>query len=116
MCDHCLETTLVTLFFPIHYHFMHLYGHPSQPLGMYRNCPVTVGGNIICIDIEVLNAPLDYNILLGHSNTYTISAILSVIHNNMCFPHNGNILIFDQLTYYDPKFETTHQSTISSMT
>jgi len=58
-------------------------GHPSQPLGLYCNCLVTVAGKIICIDVEVIDAPLYYNILLGCSYTYTMSVFASMIRRKM---------------------------------
>lgn len=78
-------------------------GHPSQPLGLYHNYLVTVAGKTVCIDIEVIDAPLDYNILLGHSYTYAMLVFASEIDRKMHFPHNGKIVTIDQLTYYDPK-------------
>lgn len=71
-------------------------GHPSQPLGLYHNYPITVAGKAVCIDIEVIDAPLDYNILLGCIYTYAMSFITFLVHRKMFFPHKGN-------TYYDPK-------------
>ena len=40
-------------------------GHASQPIGLFHNCPITLAGKTVCVDIEVIDAPLDYNILLG---------------------------------------------------
>ena len=34
-------------------------------------------------------------------------------HRKMFFPRNGKIVIIDQLTYYEPKYETSPESTIS---
>ena len=58
----------------------------------------------ICVDVEFIDAPLDYNILLGHSYTYAMSVVPSVVHPKMSFPHNGNIVTIYQLTYYKPKW------------
>ena len=44
-----------------------------------------------------------------------MSVVSYVVHRNMCFPHNGNIVTIVQLTYYDPKSQTSPQSNISSM-
>lgn len=38
-----------------------------------------------------------------------------LVNHNMCFPHNGRIIIVDELKYYDPKSQTSPQSNISSM-
>ena len=40
-------------------------GHSSKPIGMFRNCPINLEGKTIYVDVEVIDAPLDYNILLG---------------------------------------------------
>ena len=69
--------------------------HPSQPLSLYRNCRIIVVGKMFLIDIEVIDAPLDYNILLGHSYTYLMSAVRSAIFHKMWFPQNGNIVTID---------------------
>lgn len=41
---------------------------------MYYNCLVTLGGKIVDVDIEVIDSPLDYNILLDRSYTYAMSS------------------------------------------
>ena len=40
-------------------------GHASKPIGLFHNCPITLVGKMICVDIEVIDAPLDYNIILA---------------------------------------------------
>ena len=90
-------------------------GHSSQPLGMYHNCPVNLTGRIVHVDIEVIDGPLDYNILLGHSYTYAMSVVASTIFHKMCFPHEGKIITIDQLTYYEFASLTSPESIISSI-
>ena len=64
-------------------------GHASQPIGLFRNCPITLAGKTVCVDVEFIDAPLDYNILLGKSYTYAMSAVPSAVFRKMSFPHNG---------------------------
>ena len=52
------------------------------------------------IDIEVFNAQLDYNMLLGWSYIYLMNTITSSLFMMMMFPHEGKFVIVDQLTYY----------------
>jgi len=54
-------------------------GHPSQPLGLYHNFPITTIRNIVSIDIEVIDDPLDYKILLGCTYTYAMLAVTFVV-------------------------------------
>ena len=42
-------------------------GHPSTLIGLYQNFLVFLAGKTVHIDIEVLDAHLDYKILLGWS-------------------------------------------------
>ena len=74
-------------------------GHPSTPIGLFQNVPVYLAGKTVHIDIEVLDAHLDYNILLGRSYIYAMSAIASSIFRIMMFPHEDQIIIVDQLTH-----------------
>ena len=37
--------------------------------GIIPSLPVELGGNIVSIEVEVFNVPLDYNLLLSHSWT-----------------------------------------------
>jgi len=82
---------------------------------MYHNFQVTLVGKTIHIDIEVIDAPLDYNILLGCSYTYAMSVVASAVFHNMFFPHEGKIVTIDQLTYHESASMTPPESVISSI-
>jgi hypothetical protein len=77
-------------------------GRPSSPEGLFQNVPVELGGKTILIDIEVIDAPLDYNILFGRSYMYAMKAVASSIFRTMMFPHNGKIVTIDQVSHYEP--------------
>jgi len=57
---------------------------------------------MILIDIEVINAPLDYNILFGRSYMSAMKFVASSVFHTMLFPHNGKIVTINQLTHYEP--------------
>jgi hypothetical protein len=77
-------------------------GRPSSPEGIFQNVPIELGGKTILIDIEVIDTPLDYNILFGRSYMYAMKAVASSMFRTMMFPHNGKIITIDQLTHYEP--------------
>jgi hypothetical protein len=77
-------------------------GRPSSPKGIFQNAPIELGGKTILIDIEVIDAPLDYNILFGCSYMYAMKVITSSLFRMMMFPHNEKIITIDQLTHYEP--------------
>ena len=78
-------------------------GHPTKSQGILPHVPITLVGKTVLIDIEVVNAQLDYNLLLGRSYMYTMRAVASTIFRLMMFPHKGKIVMVDQLTYHDPQ-------------
>ena len=59
-------------------------------------------GKTILIDIEVIDAPLDYNILFGRSHMYAMKAVASSVFRTIMFPHNEKIITVDQVSYYEP--------------
>jgi hypothetical protein len=72
-------------------------GRPSSPEGLFQNVPVELGGKTILIDIEFIDAPLDYNILFGCSYMYTMKVVASSVFHTMMSPHNGKIITIDQV-------------------
>jgi hypothetical protein len=77
-------------------------GRPSSPKGLFQNVPVELRGKTILIDIKVIDAPLDYNILFGHSYMYSMKVVASFVFRTMMFPHNGKIVTIDQVSHYEP--------------
>jgi hypothetical protein len=52
-------------------------GHGFQPHRLLQYFVVTLKGKTISVDIEVVDAPLDYNLLLGRSWFYAMTIISS---------------------------------------
>jgi hypothetical protein len=75
---------------------------PSSPEGLFQNVPMELRGKTILIDIEVIDAPLDYNILFGCSYMYAMKEVASSIFRTIMFPHNGKIVTIDQVSHYEP--------------
>jgi hypothetical protein len=38
-----------------------------------------LGGKTVCVEVEVVNAPLDYNLLLGWSWTYAMQVVVAIV-------------------------------------
>jgi hypothetical protein len=77
-------------------------GQPSSPEGLFQNVPIELRGKTILIDIEVIDTPLDYNILFGRSYMYAMKAVASFVFRTMMFPHNRKIISIDQVSHYEP--------------
>lgn len=47
----------------------------------------------------MVDVAIDYNLLLGCNGTYAMTTILSSIFRVLQFPHEGNIVTIDQLSF-----------------
>jgi hypothetical protein len=68
-----------------------------RPHGIIPSFPVQLEGKTVCVEVEVVDVPLDYNILLGRSWTYAMTTVVSTIFRVLCFPHEGQIITVDQV-------------------
>jgi hypothetical protein len=61
-----------------------------------------LGNKSVSVDVEVVDSPLDYNLLLGRSWFYAMSVVASSVFRCVQFPHQGKIVTVDQLDFYTP--------------
>jgi hypothetical protein len=61
-----------------------------------------LGGKTVTIDVEVVDAPLNYNLLLGRSWFYAMTIVTSSVFQCVKFPHQGKIVTIDQLDLCTP--------------
>jgi hypothetical protein len=74
-------------------------GHFFKPQGTFPSLPIELAGKTATIEVEVINANLDYNLLLGRTWFYAMKALASSLFQIICFPHQGNIMTIYQLDY-----------------
>ena len=77
-----------------------------QPRGLFSALSVELGGKTVSIQVEVVDAPLDYNILLGRNWFYAMTVVASTVFKTLQFQHMGNIVPIDQLEYCTPDVTT----------
>jgi hypothetical protein len=53
----------------------------------------------VCVEVEVVDAPLDYNLLLGRSWTYAMHEIVATVFWVFLFPHEGRIMSIEHLYF-----------------
>ena len=61
-------------------------GRGFHPFGILQDLPIEVEGKTVNLDVEVVDAPLDYNLLLGRSWSYAMTAVVSSIFLIIMFP------------------------------
>ena len=74
-------------------------GQGFQLHGLFTTLSVKLGGKTISIQVEVVDSPLDYNLLLGRNWFYAMTIVASTVFRNLQFPHLGKIVTIDQLDY-----------------
>jgi hypothetical protein len=77
-------------------------GRGFHPHGLLQSLAVQLGGKTVTIDVEVVDAPLDYNLLLGRSWFYAMTVVASSVFRCVQFPHQGKIVTVDQLDFCTP--------------
>lgn len=73
-------------------------GHSHRLHRIIPAFPVFVGGKVVNIEVEIVDANY-YNILLGWNWIYEMDAIVSSLFRIICFPHEGRIVTVDQMEY-----------------
>jgi hypothetical protein len=77
-------------------------GRSFRPHGIIPSFPMQLGGKTVCVEVEVVDTPLDYNILLGWSWTYAMQAVVAKVFQVLLFPHEGQIVTIDQISFSRP--------------
>ena len=81
-------------------------GHVFKPHGIVPMFPVTLGGKTVNVEVEVVDAPIYYNMLLGQSWTYAMEAIPSSYFRCIKFLHEGKLITIDQLSFCNASNES----------
>jgi hypothetical protein len=63
--------------------------------------PITLEGKSVNVEVEVFDAPLDYNLLLGRSWIHSMRAVVSTLFYVVRFPHQGKLITVDQLAFFN---------------
>jgi hypothetical protein len=70
-----------------------------QTHGIIPYFPMQLGGKTMCIEVEVVDVSLDYNLLLGRSWTYAMQAVVTTIFRVLFFSDEGQIMSIDHLSF-----------------
>ena len=54
-------------------------GHSFPPHGIIMTCTIELGGKTVQVDAKVVDAPIDYNLLLRHSWIHAMTTVVSSV-------------------------------------
>ena len=87
-------------------------GRSFRPHGTLPSLKFRLGGKTLAIEVEVVDAPLDYNLLLGRNWMYSMQVVAYSLFRVVSFPHNGKIVTIDQMTFKNPSITTSSGASI----
>jgi len=90
-------------------------GRSFKPHEIIPSFSIQLGGKIVSVEVEVVNAAINYIFLLGRSWTYAMTVIMSYVFRVVHFPHEGNIIMINQLYYTRNNPNTSAGSNILSI-
>ena len=65
------------------------------------------------VDVEVFDACLDYNPLLGHRWIDSMRTVVSTLFRVLHFPHQGKFITVDQMAFFNSNSHTSNVPFIS---
>jgi hypothetical protein len=81
-------------------------GSGFKTYGVLPSFPITLEGKTVQVEMEVFDAPLDYNLLLGRSWIDSMHAVVSTLFHVVCFPHQGKVITINQLAFFNSDTHT----------
>jgi hypothetical protein len=88
-------------------------GTGFKPYDVLSSLSITLEGKSVNVKVEVFDAPLDYNLLLDCSWIDSMRAVVSTLFHVLCFPHQGKVVIVDQMTFFNSDSHTSNIPFIS---
>jgi hypothetical protein len=76
-------------------------GSGFKPYGVLPSLPIMLEGKMVQVEVEVFDAPLDYNLLLGRSWIDSMHVVVLTLFFVVRFPHQGKVITVDQLAFFN---------------
>jgi hypothetical protein len=83
-------------------------GSGFKPYGVLPSLSITLEGKSVNVEVEVFDAPLNYNLLLGRSWIDVMHAIVSTLFHVLHFPHQGKVITVNQLAFFNSDTRTSN--------
>jgi hypothetical protein len=81
-------------------------GSGFKPYDVLPSLSIMLEGKTVQVEVEVFDAPLDYNLLLGHSWIDSMHVVVSTLFRVVRFPHQGKVITVDQLALFNSDTRT----------
>jgi hypothetical protein len=81
-------------------------GTRFKPYGVLPTLSIVLEGKMVTVEVEVFDAPLNYNLLLGCSWIDSMRSFFSTLFCVIRFPNQGKFVIVDQLEFFSSDSRT----------
>jgi hypothetical protein len=71
-----------------------------KPYGFILSLSIALEGKAITVEVEVFDAPLNYNLLLGCNWIDSTCEIVSTLFHVISFPHQGKFVTVNHLAFF----------------
>ena len=88
-------------------------GISFRPHGILPSLEVELGGKNVSIEVEVVDAPLDYKLLMGRNWIYNMKVVTSSLFQVICFPFEGRIVTVKKKYFDNSGTKSSSRATIS---
>jgi hypothetical protein len=83
-------------------------GCSFKPYIVLPSLPIMLEGKMVQVEVEVFDTPLYYNLLLGRSWIDSMCTVVSTLFRVVRFPHQGMVIIVDQLAFFNSDMNTSN--------
>jgi hypothetical protein len=83
-------------------------GSVFKPYSVLTSLSVTLEGKTVNVEVEVFDAPLNYNLLLGRRWINFMRAVVSTLFRIVHFPHQGKVITLDQFAFFNSVTRTSN--------
>jgi hypothetical protein len=75
-------------------------GTGFKPYGVLPSLYISLEGKAVTVQVELFDAPLDYNLLIGHSWIDSMHTVVYTLFHVIHFPHQGKVVTVDHLSFF----------------
>jgi hypothetical protein len=72
-----------------------------KPYGVIPSLSIMLEGKAVNVEVEVFDAPLDYNLLLGRRWIDSMHTVVSTLFRVLYFPHQEKVIAVNQLAFFN---------------
>jgi hypothetical protein len=83
-------------------------GSVFKPYNVLPSFSINLEGKLVNVEVDVFDATVYYNLLLGRSWIDVMHTIVSTLFHILRFPHQGKVITVEQLAFFNSDTHTSN--------